>query len=41
MKQHISDRRDELSGILLLALGLLTMGTAGYTKRTAEYRTTA
>ena len=28
MKQHIVDRRDALSGILLLVLGLLTMGTA-------------
>ena len=28
MKQHIVDRRDALSGILLLLLGLLTMGTA-------------
>ncbi|WFC40211.1 MULTISPECIES: hypothetical protein [unclassified Pseudoxanthomonas] len=28
MKQHVVDRRDVLSGILLLALGLLTMGTA-------------
>lgn len=27
MKQHIVDRRDALSGILLLVLGLLTMGT--------------
>lgn len=28
MKQHVVDRRDALSGNLLLALGLLTMGTA-------------
>ena len=28
MKQPIVDRRDALSGILLLVLGLLTMGTA-------------
>ena len=28
MKQHIVDRRDALSGILLLVLSLLTMGTA-------------
>ena len=28
MKQHIVDRRDALSGILLLVLGLLTMGSA-------------
>lgn len=28
MKQHVVDRRDVLSGILLLALGLLTLVTA-------------